>query len=342
MWPFFFFLYGKKKYNSAVFFQKKIWREKKTRAYFFFLLTTAQKKSVLVFFFSLCVFFKRKKMLQESLCRFEEDMRPKRSLAYEAMQKDGSMQKQFECQQMLLVQTGGKKCNFRTCKLIKRQKKDGSDFGHRPKIYNLLGMTGAQNSTSLCVPPASNPRTTRSRNRTLFQETHKIPIAQSVPRFITNHLQQKEQKVKMEQSMEQNMEQSMEPKSEQKLQKIEQTLSLSDLSNYNDACVLSPVDPSEQYDFLEAEIRMNEDKKQLQPWGTLPQSNGLKGWQPMRGPHLWTYLFKRGFSFTRPGTLHKKKTIYTYTYSIYIQETIQKKIAQNNTEKPPTHKKTNT
>lgn len=61
-------------------------------------------------------------------------------------------------------------------------------------------------------------------------------------------------------------------------------------------CVL----PEDQYDFFNTEIRKNADGK-LIAYGEIPRSGGKNGIHPMRLPHLWMEMFRRGFMFERPG-----------------------------------------
>ncbi len=63
----------------------------------------------------------------------------------------------------------------------------------------------------------------------------------------------------------------------------------------------NPVSSEDQYDFFTTEIRKHEDTGELMAFGEIPKSGGKRGPHPMRLPHLWMELFRRGFSFERPG-----------------------------------------
>ena len=62
---------------------------------------------------------------------------------------------------------------------------------------------------------------------------------------------------------------------------------------------INPVSPEDQYDFFTSEIRKVDGE--LMAFGDIPRSKGKRGAHPMRLPHLWMELFRRGFSFERPG-----------------------------------------
>lgn len=58
------------------------------------------------------------------------------------------------------------------------------------------------------------------------------------------------------------------------------------------------VSPADQYDFFTSEIRI--EHGELVAYGDIPHTN-QRGVHPIRLPHLWMELFRRGFSFERPG-----------------------------------------
>ncbi len=66
-------------------------------------------------------------------------------------------------------------------------------------------------------------------------------------------------------------------------------------------CILNPVLPEDQYDFFTSEIRKHPETGELIAFGDIPHTNGTRGQHPIRLPHLWMELFRRGFSFERPG-----------------------------------------
>ncbi len=63
----------------------------------------------------------------------------------------------------------------------------------------------------------------------------------------------------------------------------------------------NPISPEDQYDFFNSEIRKDQETGKLTAFGEIPRSEGKCGIHPMRLQHLWMELFRRGFTFERPG-----------------------------------------
>lgn len=82
---------------------------------------------------------------------------------------------------------------------------------------------------------------------------------------------------------------------------------------------LQTVRPEDQYDFFNSEIKID-DTGNIKAYGEIPRANGKHDYLPMRRPHLWMELFRRGFDFERPGPLgiNEPWIVYNLEYLGYI------------------------
>lgn len=193
------------------------------------------------------------------------------------------------CEQHLAVL--GQKLQFSPIPVLKKCRKSARwKCTHRRKIHHLLGLSGTQNSCALGVPPTKIPKKSVIRNRKRFRdhvtaETRFTQAAESLMYELASAQKR--------------------PNPIFRLENLE-FLSLSPQS---------PVEEDDQYDFLNTEMKYCDEKKMVLPYGAIPKSNEF-GFHPYRIPHAWVYLFKRGFSISRPGPDPKdpKPIVYNIDY----------------------------
>lgn len=92
---------------------------------------------------------------------------------------------------------------------------------------------------------------------------------------------------------------------------------------------ITPITSDDQYDFLASNLRIfygKDGKSKLRPWGVLPGQEHLDpadrvfSWHHSRTSHFWVYLFRRGFSFTRPGPAPNSPPIcYDWSYLTWLR-----------------------
>ena len=82
---------------------------------------------------------------------------------------------------------------------------------------------------------------------------------------------------------------------------------------------LQTVKPEDQYDFFNSQIKIDDNNGTIRAYGEIPRADGKHDYLPMRRPHLWMELFRRGFEFERPGPLgiHEPWIVYDLSYLRY-------------------------
>ncbi len=184
--------------------------------------------------------------------------------------------------EMQIMGECGRKENFASKPRDKRRRKTGVFCGHREKLNHLLGLSGTRNSCALGVPPVQAPKRSFSRSRKRHAtKVVNVYLGQVMESFFYAKC-------------------------------VEQKKSTPDIDSREFASLLSQsftasvVQEDDQYDFLNCEMRRNENGK-LTPYGEIPRSGGKKGFLPCQLAHTLVYLFKRGFFVKRLGTGKKKK-----------------------------------
>ncbi len=70
--------------------------------------------------------------------------------------------------------------------------------------------------------------------------------------------------------------------------------------------------PEDQYDFFNTIVKLENGK--LRAFGEIPKSGGKCDYHPMRLPHLWVEMFRRGFTLRRPGPAGKHSPWISYDF----------------------------